>query len=172
MLLLWVTSQIRDLLWVRCFNKLPATAMVIRIELYVNGPISAFCGLQGKSSWLQIQRSGCDSHRYHIFPKSTGSWLQLRSNLNEKVAASAWKTEITAIGDPPRWPRDISLSAKVSTNFAEKWRSLGWYSSLVDKGHGISYDSLAQNWYLIEGKSRVFHAKHCETISFKINVIY
>jgi hypothetical protein len=48
----------------------------------------------GQSSWLQIQRSGFDSRRYHTFSEVVGwngvhsaSWVQLRSYLEERVAA-------------------------------------------------------------------------------------
>jgi hypothetical protein len=54
----------------------------------------------------------------------SASCVQFGSYLKEKVAASVWKTEITAIEDPPRWLRDTPLSAKVGTNFVNKRRSL------------------------------------------------
>jgi hypothetical protein len=41
------------------------------------------------------------------------------------VIFPAYKTDIMAVVDTPRWLHDTLLSAKVSTNFADKLRSLG-----------------------------------------------
>jgi hypothetical protein len=35
----------------------------------------------------------------------SASWVQLRSYMKEKAAAPVYYTEITAVGDPSRWPR-------------------------------------------------------------------
>jgi hypothetical protein len=40
---------------------------------------------------------------------------------------------LTAVGDPPRWPRDTPLCPQKSAlYFVDKWLSLGRYSSLTD----------------------------------------
>jgi hypothetical protein len=57
----------------------------------------------GQSSWLQIQRSGFDFRHNQIFQEAlervhVASWVQLRSYLEEKVAAPVKETEIMAIG--------------------------------------------------------------------------
>jgi hypothetical protein len=50
----------------------------------------------------------------------------------KKKSNSGLENRVTAVGNPPRWLRDIHLSAKVGTNVADKRLTLGRYSSLAD----------------------------------------
>jgi hypothetical protein len=56
----------------------------------------------------------------------TASWVQLRSYLEEKVAAPVYKTEITAVWNTSRWPRDTFYPQKlVLTSPTSGGRSVG-----------------------------------------------
>jgi hypothetical protein len=61
-------------------------------------------------------------------------WVQLRSYLEEKVAALVQKSENTAVGI--RHAGHVAPSIRIGTNFADKSRSHGRYGSLADSGHG------------------------------------
>jgi hypothetical protein len=93
----------------------------------------------GQSFWLQIQRSRFNSRLYQKFCEVVGLWrgpLSLVTTIEEllerKISGSSLENRDYDSRDPPRWPRDIPLSAEIDTNFADKRRSLIGNSPLAD----------------------------------------
>jgi hypothetical protein len=98
----------------------------------------------GQSFWLQIKRYRVRFPALPHFLSSSGSgtgstqpreprevnwgatWIKRSSGSRTR------KHRFNGRGDPLRWPRDTTLSAKVGTNFADRRRPLCRYSSLAD----------------------------------------
>jgi hypothetical protein len=93
----------------------------------------------GQNSWLQIQRSGFDSRRYHIFLEVVGlerGPLSLVSKIEKLLErkSSGSGLEIREYGrmDPSRWPRGILRPIKLElTSPTSGGRSVAIVRSLI-----------------------------------------
>jgi hypothetical protein len=137
----WMTDVIYDWFAILC--------TYISKEYYLNNyTVWQSCWLplwsSGQNSWLQIQTSGLDSQRYQIFWEVVGLECGPLSLVSTIEALLERKSSGSSLGiweysrrDPSRWPYGTLYPSKGGTNFADKWRSLSWYSSLVNSGHRV-----------------------------------
>jgi hypothetical protein len=90
---------------------------ILRGSFYSRPPLWS----TGQSSWLQIQRSGLDSRRYHIFwevvvlercPLSLVSTID--ELLERKMSGSGLEIREYGCRDPSRWPRGTLYPQKLA----------------------------------------------------------
>jgi hypothetical protein len=107
-------------------------------------PVDRLCGLVVRVSGYRSRDPGYDSRRYQI------SWelvaleqgrLSPVSTIEELPGRNSWGSNVgnweCGHGGLLRWPVQHPLSAKGSTNFPYKPRSLCRYSSVADLGHNF-----------------------------------
>jgi hypothetical protein len=102
----------------------------------------------GRSSWLQIQRSGFDSRRYQIFfwevvglERGPLSLVMIIEEIFQGNSGSGLETrKLTTVGESLRWPHYTLYPLKlVLTSPTSGGRSVGRYSSHADSSHGVEF---------------------------------